>query len=123
MKKVISRIIEQTKELKVYNTICSSTALRLRETQELASRVDVMLVLGGKNSANTTQLAKLCASLSVPTYHVETAAELEERWFEGAAKVGITAGASTPDWIIKEVEEVLKDMGGVKTDGNQRKRT
>lgn len=123
MKKVISRIVEESKELKVYNTICSSTALRLKETEELAAGVDVMLVLGGKNSANTTQLAKLCNSLSVPAYHVETAAELQERWFENAAKVGITAGASTPDWIIKEVEEVLKAMGGVKTDGNQRQRT
>lgn len=114
LKRLVARIIGQTKELKVYNTICSSTALRLKETEDVAKKVDVMLVVGGKNSANTTQLAKLCGQLSVRTFHVETAAELEKDWFEGADKVGLTAGASTPDWIIKEVEKVLKDMGGCK---------
>jgi len=65
--------------------------------------VDIMLVVGGKNSANTTQLAKLCKSLSVPTYHIETAAELIPEWLNNVKSVGITAGASTPDWIIKEI--------------------
>jgi 4-hydroxy-3-methylbut-2-enyl diphosphate reductase len=112
LKRVLSHAIEYAKEIKVYNTICNSTALRLKETEEMAKKVDVMVVVGGKNSANTTQLAKLCKSLSVPTYHIETASEIKDIWFKGAKRVGITAGASTPEWIIKEVEGRIKDIGG-----------
>ena len=112
LKKLVSRIIEQSKEIKVYNTICSSTALRLKETEEMARKVDVMIVVGGRNSANTTQLANLCSSIPIKTYHIETADELDRRWFEGAEKVGITAGASTPDWIIEDVKKRIKDRGG-----------
>lgn len=112
LKKVLSHAIEYAKEIKVYNTICNSTALRLKETEEMAKNVDVMIVVGGKNSANTTQLAKLCKSLSVPTCHIETSSEIEDGWFKGANRVGITAGASTPEWIIKEVEERIRDIGG-----------
>lgn len=112
LKRLVGKVLEQSKEIKVYNTICNSTALRLRETEEMARSVDIMIVVGGKNSANTTQLANLCSSLSVVTYHVETADELKKEWFEGAQKVGISAGASTPDWIIQEVEERIKDIGG-----------
>ncbi len=111
LKKLVSRMIEQTRELKVYNTICSSTALKLKETEEVAGGVDIMLVAGGRNSANTTQLARLCENLSVPTHHIETADELKEQWFRGAGKVGLTAGASTPDWIIEDIIKVLKGYG------------
>jgi len=103
LKKLFSRVIEQAKNVKVYNTICNSTALRLKETAAMAKKVDIMLVVGGKNSANTTQLAKLCRSLSVPTYHVETDAELIPEWLNNVKSVGITAGASTPDWIIEDI--------------------
>jgi len=112
LKKVLSKVVEIAKEVKVYNTICNSTALRLKETEDMSHKVDVMLVVGGKNSANTTQLANLCKGLKVTTYHVETAAEIEADWFRGAKMVGVTAGASTPDWIIREVEKRLRDIGG-----------
>lgn len=112
LKRFLSYAIEYSKEIKVYNTICNSTALRLKETEEMAKNVDIMVVVGGKNSANTTQLAKLCRSLSVPTYHIETSSEIKDRWFRGAKIAGITAGASTPEWIIKEVEKRIKDIGG-----------
>jgi 4-hydroxy-3-methylbut-2-enyl diphosphate reductase len=69
---------------------------------ELAANVDVMLVVGGRNSANTTKLAKLCES-KCKTYHIETAEEILPEWFNQCKKIGITAGASTPDWIIREV--------------------
>lgn len=117
LKRLTGRVVERAKEVKVYNTICNSTALRLKETEEMARRVDVMLVVGGKNSANTTQLAYLCASLPVKTYHIETADELRPEWFKGARKVGITAGASTPDWIIRDVQERIKDIGGTEAHG------
>jgi 4-hydroxy-3-methylbut-2-enyl diphosphate reductase len=112
LRKVMGKIVEHAREIKVYNTICNSTALRLKETQEMAGKVDVMVVVGGKNSANTTQLARLCASMPVRTYHIETAGELRPEWFGGVKKVGITAGASTPDWIIHAVKERIKDIGG-----------
>ena len=63
-----------------------------------------MIVVGGKNSANTTKLAQLCSE-KCKTYHIETAAEVCDEWFATIKKIGITAGASTPDWIIKEVYE------------------
>lgn len=112
LKRVLSVAIEHAKEVKVYNTICNSTALRLKETESMAGKVDVMFVVGGKNSANTTQLTKLCESLSVPTYHIETSSEIQTEYLRNAKKVGITAGASTPRWIIKEVEKRIRDIGG-----------
>jgi len=112
LKGLLSDAIERVKEIKVYNTICSSTALRLKETEFIAKKADLMIVVGGKNSANTTQLANLCRSLSVPTYHIETSGELKKSWFKGAKTVGITAGASTPDWIIDDVKKRIKDIGG-----------
>jgi len=112
LKKVLSDALEHSKEIKVYNTICNSTALRLRETEKMARKVDIMFVVGGKNSANTNQLTKLCKSLSVPTYHIETSSEIKEKWFTDVKKIGITAGASTPKWIIKEVEKRIRDIGG-----------
>jgi len=112
LKRLFGKIIEQANEVKVYNTICNSTARRLKETEEMAKRMDIMLVVGGKNSANTTQLAKLCQSLSVSTYHIETSRELKPEWFKDIKKVGITAGASTPDWIIKDVIKKVWGIGG-----------
>jgi 4-hydroxy-3-methylbut-2-enyl diphosphate reductase len=110
LKSLVQKCLEQVKELKVYNTICSSTAFRLREAEELAKEVDMMVVVGGRNSANTTQLARLCAGLCPATYHIETAQELSPAMLEGVSKVGITAGASTPDWLIKEVIGALKEL-------------
>jgi len=112
LQKVLYDALEHSNEIKVYNTICNSTALRLKETEKMARKVDVMFVVGGKNSANTTQLTRLCKSLSVPTYHIETASEIKGEWIKRAKKLGITAGASTPEWIIKEVETRIRDIGG-----------
>ncbi len=112
LKRLMGKVMEQSKEMKVYNTICNSTAQRLAETAQIAGRVGVMVVVGGRNSANTTQLANLCSSVPVRTYHIETAAELKLEWFKDCRKVGITAGASTPDWIINDVREMIKDIGG-----------
>jgi 4-hydroxy-3-methylbut-2-enyl diphosphate reductase len=112
LKKLLSDAIGQTKEIKVYNTICNSTALRLKETEKMAGKVDVMFVVGGKISANTTQLTRLCRSLSVPTHHIETSSEIRKNWIRGAQIIGITAGASTPKWIIQDVEKRIRDIGG-----------
>jgi 4-hydroxy-3-methylbut-2-enyl diphosphate reductase len=112
LRNVISDATIHAKEIKVYNTICNSTAQRLKEAEKIAQKVDIMIVVGGKNSANTTQLTRLCKSLSVPTYHIETPSEIKQQWIKGVKRLGITAGASTPEWIIKEVQENLRHRGG-----------
>ena len=99
---IVSRLLEKSREIKILRTICTATDLRQKAALELAENVDMMLVIGGKNSANTSRLAQICAT-KCKTYHIETVAELQDDWMKGVNKIGITAGASTPDWIIKEV--------------------
>ena len=103
---VVLKLLDKSPEIKILRTICTATYQRQSAAMELAEKVDVMLVLGGRNSANTTKLAKLCAE-KCKTYHIETAAEISKTWFTPEQKIGITAGASTPDWIIKEVVDKL----------------
>jgi 4-hydroxy-3-methylbut-2-enyl diphosphate reductase len=106
---IVLKLLRLSKELKVFNTICSSTKERQEAAHELAGRVDVMLVVGGRNSANTSRLVDLCRKEGKPTYHIEVADEIDPRWFEGVARAGVTAGASTPDWVV---EEVLRKLSG-----------
>lgn len=109
-KKIVSEIVGRVKELKVFNTICNSTDLRLKETKDMAKKVDTMIIVGGKNSANTTQLAELCRSIKVTTYHIETADEIDKDLILKGKKIGISAGASTPDWIIGEVKAKIENI-------------
>ena len=114
-KEAISLLSSKVKELKVYNTICSATSIRQKEARELAGQVDVMLIIGGKNSSNTTKLYQISKSVNPKSYHIESKEEIEPKWFLGATSVGITAGASTPKWVIDEVVEHLDRLvkGGV----------
>jgi len=99
-------------ELRVANTICDATTKRQEASLQVAREVDAMIVVGGHHSANTTRLAQICAETGTPTYHIETAAELQAEWVRGAARVGVTAGASTPDWVIEEVAARLRQLAG-----------
>ena len=101
-REIVSHLLEKSRDIRILRTICTATDQRQAAAMDLAAKVDMMLVIGGKNSANTTRLAQLCAD-KCRTYHIETAAELQDEWFDKIEKIGITAGASTPDWIIKEV--------------------
>ncbi|ORU00288.1 4-hydroxy-3-methylbut-2-enyl diphosphate reductase [Anaerovibrio sp. JC8] len=101
-KQIAERLIDKSNDIKYLRTICTATDQRQSSAIKLAGEVDLMLVIGGKNSANTTRLAQLCSD-KCKTYHIETADELRDEWFDKIKKIGITAGASTPDWIIKEV--------------------
>ena len=107
-------------EPEVNPTICLATEERQKAAMELAGRVDAMVVVGGRNSANTRHLAEVCRKAGAPTYHVETAAELEPEWFFGVKRAGITAGASTPDWIIEEVKHRMENMTQVNLDTQDR---
>lgn len=106
---IVNELNRHTNELKVHNTICNATEERQTVARELAGKVDLMIVVGGKNSANTRKLAGICSERT-KTYLIETADELEKDWFEGVDTVGLTAGASTPDWIIEEVYIKMSDM-------------
>ena len=101
---IVDRLLSKSNDIRILRTICSATDQRQKAAIELAEKVDMMLVIGGKNSANTTRLAQLCAE-KCETYHIETVAELQDNWFDKKVKIGITAGASTPDWVIREVYE------------------
>ncbi len=101
-RQIAMHLLEKSRDVRILRTICTATDQRQAAAIDLAQHVDLMLVIGGKNSANTTRLAQLCNEYCL-TYHIETAAELRDEWFDKIEKIGITAGASTPDWIIKEV--------------------
>jgi 4-hydroxy-3-methylbut-2-enyl diphosphate reductase len=97
-------------EVRVVNTICAATVERQRATALLAERVDVMFVVGGRNSANTNRLAELCRARGVPTHHVEHADEVRPEHLRGRRRVGIAAGASTPHWIIEAALERIRGL-------------
>ncbi len=116
LRQVADICLEKCQELRVFNTICDATTVRQNEAREIARRVDVMLVIGGYNSANTSRLAHICRELLPATYHIETAEEIEQGWFVGVQRVGITAGASTPRWLIDEVVSRVAELAGKATD-------
>jgi 4-hydroxy-3-methylbut-2-enyl diphosphate reductase len=93
-------------ELRVFNTICDATRKHQAAALGLAKKADLMIVIGGKDSANTRRLAEICADTGVATHHIETVTEFDPSWVQGRRHIGITAGASTPDEVIDEV--VLK---------------
>jgi 4-hydroxy-3-methylbut-2-enyl diphosphate reductase len=109
--RLAARLAPVARETLVFNTICDATGKRQAAAQELAADVDVVIVVGGRNSANTTRLAGLCRGIQPRTWHIETAAELDEAWLAGARRVGVTAGASTPadeiDVVAARVRELL----------------
>jgi 4-hydroxy-3-methylbut-2-enyl diphosphate reductase len=108
---IVVALLPRVSELRVCNTICSATAKRQLSAEELARTVDVMVVVGGHNSGNTTRLAEICADVNPRTHHVETADEIEPAWFDGAQSVGITAGASTPDAQVAGVVVAIESLG------------
>jgi 4-hydroxy-3-methylbut-2-enyl diphosphate reductase len=102
--------LESIAELRVVNTICDATRKHQEAALELARRSDLMLVVGSRGSANTKRLAELCSAL-VETHHIETAQEIDPKWLSGKVeRIGITAGASTPDEVIDEVVSRLREM-------------
>lgn len=107
---VADRLLPHVAELRVFNTICDSTTTRQTEARELASRVDAMVVIGGRNSANTRRLAEICRETGTRTIWVETSEELSAELLGDARSIGLTAGASTPQWIITDVIRRLQAL-------------
>jgi 4-hydroxy-3-methylbut-2-enyl diphosphate reductase len=112
-KEIIAACLERAKEVRVFNTICHATMIRQKEALEIAKKVDCMVVVGGYNSGNTQRLAAICREIQPRTYHIETAKEINPRWLAKKKRIGLTAGASTPSWIIKQVEEEIRRIKGL----------
>jgi 4-hydroxy-3-methylbut-2-enyl diphosphate reductase len=102
--------IDQITEIRVVNVLCNATTSQQAATRDLTEDVDLMIVVGGHNSANTRHLAELSRANGIETYHVETASELQIEWFDGHDDVGVTAGASTPDFSIDAVVERIEEI-------------
>ncbi len=111
---LVNEIVEALRagrgEVRVEPTLCHVTTERQRETRELARQVDVLVVVGGRESANTRRLAEVGREMGRRVYHIEAAHEVEPSWFRAGDTVGITAGTSTPDWITEEVVARMKDI-------------
>jgi 4-hydroxy-3-methylbut-2-enyl diphosphate reductase len=99
----LSYLAPRCKELKVFNTICNPTIERQDAARDLAKEVQVMIVVGGKNSSNTRHLATVCRQEGAATYHIEEPSEVDPNWFAGVNEIGVTAGASTPGWLMDQV--------------------
>ena len=107
---VLGAIRAQGIEPQVKDTICDATRERQDAAAAMAREVDAVVVIGGRNSSNTTRLAEICAAVCSRTFHIQDAAEIDPSWFEGCASVGVTAGASTPEAQIEAVIAVLEAL-------------
>lgn len=101
--KVVNYLVTHYKEVRVFNTICNATFDNQTAAKKLAGEVDIMLIIGGKNSSNTKQLHEIALQHCPDSYLIEGADDIESAWFKGKKVCGITAGASTPDWIVQNV--------------------
>jgi len=108
--KIVAALMLTRKEIRVFNTICNATFENQDAASELAKDADVMVVIGGKHSSNTKQLHSICKRDCSDSYLIENEKELENSWFEGKALCGISAGASTPDWIVQNVINKIQEM-------------
>lgn len=106
---IMEKVVKNSKQIVAFNTICSATDIRQKSAFEISMNCDAVIVVGGKNSSNTTKLYEICKANCENSFHIENAQELTDNIlkFKGK-KIGITAGASTPQWILDEVIKKLK---------------
>lgn len=103
------KVKKECTNAEIFDTICDATCMRQSEAQSLAEQCEAMIVIGDRKSSNTNRLAELCRAHCPLVYHISRAEELDRRKVSGVASVGITAGASTPGWIIKEVKNKMSE--------------
>ncbi|SFV66147.1 4-hydroxy-3-methylbut-2-enyl diphosphate reductase [hydrothermal vent metagenome] len=108
--KIVNALVLTHKEVRVFNTICNATFENQDAAAELAKDADIMIVIGGKHSSNTKQLHSICKSYCDDSYLIENERELEAEWFEEKELCGISAGASTPDWIVQNVIDKIESL-------------
>jgi (E)-4-hydroxy-3-methyl-but-2-enyl pyrophosphate reductase len=104
---IVSEVCKRVPDVRALNTICGATDELQDAAIRLAQEVEVAIVIGGKGSANTRRLRQLCEEQGIAAYHIETPEEIQEAWLADKEVIGLTAGASTPDWIIEEVARHL----------------
>ena len=112
---IAEELKNHTPDFKLSDTICLPTKQRQDAAKELAGKVDLMIVIGGLKSSNTTKLYHICQK-HTESHKIETKDELDSQWFRGKSEIGITAGASTPDWVITEVVEKIKEFESLMPD-------
>ena len=107
---ISGKLINKARETRIFDTICPSTIKRQVSALELAKNVGVMMVIGGKNSSNTHHLWKTCSEVNFNSYHIECADDIDPDWIELADDVGITTGASTPEYMINIITEKIQKI-------------
>ncbi len=105
---IANYLIPRHKEVRVFNTICNATFENQDAVRKLAKRADVMIIIGGKNSSNTKQLYSIAKEYCSDSYHIEDEQDIDIAWFTSKKLCGISAGASTPDWIIQKVVTTIE---------------
>ncbi|NMA96304.1 MAG: 4-hydroxy-3-methylbut-2-enyl diphosphate reductase, partial [Clostridiales bacterium] len=105
---LVAKLHTNIKDLKVFNTRCNATHIRQEAAKQLAAKVDIMIVIGGKNSSNTHKLYQLCKERCENTFAIESAKDINKNMLDAGEIVGVTAGASTPIWLIEEVVETME---------------
>ncbi|MFL0251475.1 bifunctional 4-hydroxy-3-methylbut-2-enyl diphosphate reductase/30S ribosomal protein S1 [Clostridium neuense] len=121
LQQVVSKVVKMSKEIAVFNTICSATSENQKAAYELSKEVDCMVVIGGKQSSNTRKLYEICKSNCNATIHVENSGEIPDEIIKNKnyLKIGVTAGASTPDWIIEEAINKMSENNIVTEASNE----
>lgn len=107
-KKIVNEVMEKSKEIRVFNTICNATLQNQEAVEKLAKKADIMVIIGGKNSSNTKQLFIISKRFCQSSYLIENEFELNKDWFLNKNLCGISAGASTPDWIIQNIIRIIE---------------
>ena len=107
---IVKALSEKYYEVRAVNTICTDTNNRQSEALRLAQEVEVMIVVGGKTSANTKHLAELAETAGAHSYHIEGADELQAQWFDGVKTAGLMSGASTPGWLVDQVQTRMEEL-------------
>lgn len=118
VQEILSYLATKVVEMHYYNTLCAVTLNQKKSAESLSKQVDVMIIVGGKNSSNTTKLAEVCKKSLERTYLIESADELDINWFKKDDTVGITGGASTPQWVLEEVIEALEKFSFILNNEN-----
>ena len=107
---IVRKLSSKYYDVRAVNTICTDTHNRQSEAEKLATEVEVMVVVGGKTSANTKHLADLAATRGAVSYHIEGPDELQPQWFAGVRTAGLMSGASTPGWLVDKVEAQMEAL-------------
>jgi len=105
---IVNYLVPRHKEVRVFNTICNATFENQEAVKKISKKADIMIIIGGKNSSNTKQLFSISSDNCLQSYHIEDENELDYSWFKNKKFCGISAGASTPDWIIQNVVDSIQ---------------